>query len=124
LALVRPGRFPGSPKEKPMFTVQVYIPVASNEKVTFSTTWHAAFESFLLETIGGYTKLPGTTRGGWVETTDDGRKVVYTDECFVYSLAFASILDTGKLAEIVVFAKRHYRQKAIFIAYFGVAEIL
>ncbi len=107
-----------------MFVLEVLIPVHDNEKVAFPPTWHHAFGTFLLETFGGYTKLPGTTQGAWIETTDDGRKAVYTDESFVYLLSIDSITDGHKVVAAVDFAKRHYRQKAIFLRYLGVAEIL
>ena len=103
-----------------MVIVEILIPLASNEGATFDAAHHQAFEAHLITTFGGYSLLPGTVRGGWIDTG-----VVYTDETRVYAVAIDSLLVDGhKVVAVAEIAKVHYAQLAIFVRYLGLAEVL
>lgn len=102
-----------------MFEVQILIPVASNAGQTFDPAHHTAFEAVAVALFGGITLLPAEAAGAWVEAT-----VVYHDQTRIYMVSLKSIGDGGKVAELVAFAKVHYDQKAIYIRYLGLNEIL
>lgn len=103
-----------------MTIVEILIPLTSNEGTTFEAAHHLAFEAHLITSFGGYSLLPGTVRGGWM---DEG--VVFSDESRVYAVAVESLLgDSHKILHIVEIAKAHYGQLAIFVRYLGLAEIL
>jgi len=100
--------------------VEILIPLTSNEGAAFEADHHVAFEAHLITIFGGYSLLPGTVRGGWMDAG-----VVFTDETRVYAVALVSLLaDGGKVIHIVEIAKAHYGQLAIFVRYLGMAEIL
>jgi hypothetical protein len=103
-----------------MVEVTLLIPVADNSGRPFSPHHMEAFEDLLLETFGGFTRIPGTLVGHWL---DGGRK--YTDILFGYMVAVDGLVKGGRgLREVVDFAKSHFRQEAIFLRYLGVAEVL
>lgn len=102
-----------------MIEVTLFIPLADNDGQTFSPSDHAAFEAYATDRFGGLSRLPGEVEGKWVS---EGR--LYTDRLVRYVIALGSITDGGKLGEVVSFAKKHYRQEAIFVSYLGRAEIL
>lgn len=102
-----------------MIEVTILIPVADNDGHEFSADHHRAFESFLLETFGGFSRLPGLVRGAWL-----GDGIRYDDELIVYLVAIQSIADGGNIGGAASFAKVHYRQEAIFLRYLGQAEII
>lgn len=104
-----------------MFEIRIYIPLASNEGVTFTQEHHKVFESVLLDRFGGFSRLPGSVVGGW---RDNGDGKVYHDFSIVYSVAIPSITVAGSLTKIVAFAKKHYSQLTIYISYLGLSEIL
>lgn len=108
-----------------MIEVTILIPVADNDGDTFATPHHAQWERFLAERFGGFSRLPGEVSGGWV---DGGTGRYYADRNIVYRVAVQGGLVGGSggnaLREAVSFAREHYRQEAIFIAYLGVAEII
>lgn len=102
-----------------MIEVQLFIPVADNDGETFTPAHDAAFEAYLLDRFGGFSRLPGAIAGKWL---NDG--MTYTDTLVAYLVAMNSITEGSKLAEVVAFAKAHYCQEAIFVRYLGVAEVL
>jgi hypothetical protein len=102
-----------------MFELHVLIPVADNDGAAFPPAHHHTFETFLLERFGGYTRFPRAAIGAWV-----GAGVTYRDRTRIYCVALATILDAGKIADVVTFAKSHYRQEAIYVRYLGHSEIL
>lgn len=103
-----------------MIVVEILIPLTSNEGAAFDAAHHAAFEAHLIDSFGGFSLLPGTVRGGWMDAG-----VVFTDETRVYAVAVVSLLgDSGKIVRVVEIAKTHYGQLAIFVRYLGLAEVL
>lgn len=104
-----------------MFELQVFVPVADNDGVSFSDDEHQAFEAFVVDRFGGLTLYPSMTVGVWI---DPDARITYRDRSRVYAIAVASILDGAKIGEVVAFAKSHYRQLAIYVRFLGVAEIL
>lgn len=58
-------------------------------------------------------------RGGW-----EAEGVIYTDETRLYAIALGSITAGNKIGEVAASAKVHYDQRAIFIRYLGLAEVL
>ncbi len=98
--------------------VTIFIPVAANDGTPFDQAHHAEFEAFVLNRFGGISLLPGIVDGAW---SDAG--ITYRDQSRMYLVALGSLLDGGILKEVLDFAKRHYRQQAIFFRYLGVAEI-
>src|SRR5690349_12247677 len=103
-----------------MVEVQILIPVASNEGATFGAAHHRAFEAFLIERFGGFTRLPGNAAGGWADPT--GR--VYRDSTVIYMVAVTGLVGNDGLRATADFAKAHYSQKAVLLRYLGIAEIL
>lgn len=103
-----------------MIEVTILVPVAHNDGHTFSPAHHRAFEALLMERFDGFTRLPGTASGGWV---DGG--VTYRDDTMVYMVLVSGLLANGaELAEAISFAKTHYEQEAVTARYLGVAEII
>lgn len=102
-----------------MIIVEILIPITSNEAAVFTAEHHVAFEARLVAVFGGFSLLPGAVKGGWAH-----EGVVYTEEHRVYAVALVSITDGGKVREVVIFAKAHYAQIAIFFRYLGVAETM
>lgn len=102
-----------------MFEVQILIPVADNDGNSFSPSHFGAFEAKASELFGGITRNPGTAQGSWV---DEG--TTYHDDSRVYAVAVKTLADGAKVAELVEFAKLHFKQLAIFIRYLGMVEIL
>jgi hypothetical protein len=102
-----------------MIAVEIFIPVASNEGEEFQAEDDAAFELHLLNLFGGMSRLPGLVQGAWIDAG-----AVYRDQNRVYVVALASIGDGSKIREAVDFAKKHYRQLAIFVRYLGQVEVL
>lgn len=102
-----------------MIEVDLFIPLADNDGETFLPVHHDAFEASAMERFGGISRLPGQVAGKW-----SGGGKVYTDQLVIYRIALGSIIDGGKLGEVVAFAKAHYRQEAIYVSYMGMAEIL
>lgn len=103
-----------------MTIVEILIPLTSNEGAAFEAAHHLAFEAHLINAFGGYSLLPGTVRGGWMDAG-----VTFTDETRVYAIALTSLLaDSAKILAVVETAKAHYSQLAIFVRYLGQAEIM
>lgn len=98
----------------------VLIPVVSNEGEAFSPEHDSVFEAFLLDRFGGFSRQPGLVAGAWI---GEGG-FAYRDASRAYVVALSSILEAGKLAEVVAFAKSHYRQEAIYLRYLGLSEVL
>jgi hypothetical protein len=108
-----------SSRRKKMFELTIFIPLADNDGREYSAAHHAQFERAILDRFGGFSSLPGTIAGQWM---DDGR--LYRDELRVYSVAVASIVQGSLVGELVEIAKAHYRQEAIFLRYLGQVEII
>lgn len=102
-----------------MIEITILIPLAGNDGLTFAPAHHAVFEREVVDVFGGFTLLPDAAKGGWVK---DG--TFYPDYHLQYVVALDSITHGGKVADIAAFARRHYRQEAIFIRYLGLAEVL
>jgi hypothetical protein len=103
-----------------MFEVQVLIPVVDNDGRPFTGEDHTAFEAVLVDRFGGFTLLPNEAAGKWKDATG----AVYPDRTRLYAIGVGSITDGAKFADVVTFAKAHYRQLAICIRYLGIVEIL
>lgn len=103
-----------------MFEVQILIPVVDNDGEAFSAEHHRVFEGEAVDRFGGFTLYPVETVGGW--RNEEGR--LFVDRSRVYAVAVQTIADGGKVADLVIFARSHYRQEAIFLRYLGQAEIL
>lgn len=103
-----------------MIIVTILIPLADNAAAVFAPEHHRAFEVALAETFGGFTRLPGTHHGAWI---DGG--TLYSDATRAYQVAVAGLLQrAGDLARVIELARTHYRQEAIYVSYLGQAEIL
>ncbi len=103
-----------------MIIVTILIPLADNAAQVFSPEHHRAFETSLAETFGGFTRLPGTHHGAWI---DGG--TLYTDATRAYQVAVAGLLERAEdIRRAVERARVHYRQEAIYVSYLGTAEIL
>jgi hypothetical protein len=104
-----------------MIEVSFLIPVAGNDGVAFTAAHHFTFEAGLLRRFGGFTRLPGTTHGGW--RNDAG--VVFTDACLVYVVGVAGVLGAASdIRATAAFARGHYAQEAIAVRYLGTLEVL
>lgn len=102
-----------------MIEVLILIPVRANDGAVFSAEHHMAFEAELVAIFGGFTLLPSSAVGAWLNAG-----VVYRDETRIYGVFLASLTDGSKVGVAVAFAKRHYGQLAITIRYLGLSEIL
>lgn len=102
-----------------MVEATIFVPVADNDGMVFSNARHRIFEGFILERFGGLSQSSERVEGTWV----DGERV-YKDSLILYIVGLRSLTDGGKLGEVIHFAKRHYRQEAIYLRYLGVAEII
>lgn len=102
-----------------MFELHVFVPVTDNAGKKFTSADHKAFEAFVIERFGGVSLFPGTVAGAWIDAG-----VTYLDRCRVYGIGVRSLVQGGKIGEVIDFAKKHYRQEAIYVRYLGVAEIL
>jgi hypothetical protein len=102
-----------------VFEVQILVPIADNDHREFESGQHELFEAVVLEKFGGVSRLPGAAEGKWI---DQGR--IYADQLRVYVVAMMSITQGRSLFEVVEFAKRHYRQEAIYVRDLGQSEIL
>lgn len=103
-----------------MIEFEVLIPVASNAGVEFSAEHDSVFEAALLSHFGGFSRKAGLVQGSWVGA--DGTH--FTDATRVYVIALSSVLEAGKLRDVIDFAKAHYEQEAIYLRYLGLSEIL
>lgn len=103
-----------------MIEFQVLIPVLSNAGEAFSPEHDAVFEAYLLDRFGGFSRAPGLVAGAWI---GEGG-FAYRDASRVYVVALSSVIEAGRLREVVDFAKTHYSQEAIYLRYLGLSEIL
>lgn len=103
----------------PMIEFRIFIPVASNQGVTFPAKHHAAFEREVLRLCGGFSLLPGTVNGQWLS---EGR--TYADDLRAYVVAVGSIFDASRILEAAQFALGLYEQEAIYVAYLGFSEVV
>lgn len=102
-----------------MIEIQILIPTADNQGRPFAGEHHAAFEAAAVEIIGGITRLPRTAVGLWAEA---GR--VYADRSRLYVVSIASIADGGKVRLLAEWVRHHYDQRAVYIRYLGLSEVL
>lgn len=102
-----------------MFEVTILIPVRDNAGVTFSSEDHAVFEGFLVERCGAFTLLPYTSTGAWADAG-----VLYRDDARLYVVAIESIAFGDRIGAVAAMAKVLYRQRAIYVRYLGLAEVL
>jgi hypothetical protein len=104
-----------------MIEVQILVPVRDNEGVAFDPAHDAVFEAYLASHFGGFTRLPAEAGGGWV----DEEKRYYPDSMRVYIVAVTGLIGGGEALRLMAdIVKAHYRQKAVFLRYLGIAEIL
>jgi hypothetical protein len=102
-----------------MIALELFVPLAGNDGATFTPAHHAAFEAELLGLFGGFSRLPGSVEGAWLDAG-----VTYRDALVVYLLAVPSITAGDKVCRAADIAKAHYGQLAVFVRYLGVTEIL
>jgi hypothetical protein len=102
-----------------LIEVHVLVPVEDNDGVPFSPGDYEALEAFILERLGGLTRLPREAAGIW-----RGGETTYRDKLWVYVVALSSITEGGLIREIADHIKTTFRQEAVYIRYLGVAEIL
>ena len=102
-----------------MIEFRVFIPVASNDGVTFPTKHHEAFEAEVLRLCGGFSLLHGIVSGSWL-----GKDQKYTDDSRVYVIAVASIFEAGRIREVAEFALGLYEQESVYIGYLGFSELV
>lgn len=103
-----------------MIEFSILIPSKSNAGVVFLADHDMVFEELLLNRFGGFSGGSATITGSWKGA--DG--AIYMDVSRVYVVALPSVLDAGKLREVIDFAKVYYEQEAIYLRYLGLAEIL
>ncbi|MEL6349012.1 MAG: hypothetical protein AAFV53_38260 [Myxococcota bacterium] len=101
------------------FTAYILIPTVGNDGVAFSAAHVAVWDDFLLASFGGFSRLPETVRGAWIDAG-----VRYDDNTVVYGIALSSIAQGGDFVAAAQFAALHFEQLAIFITYLGVVEII
>lgn len=102
-----------------MIEVEILIPVADNGGHLFTASDFEVWHTKLLDLFEGFSKRPGHIHGGWVE---EGKR--YDDKLLAYVVSIGNITEGGKVGEAVIFAKRHFRQRAIYISYLGLSAIL
>ena len=102
-----------------MIEFSVLIPVESNAGEAFPPAHDTVFEAFLLERFGAFTRAPGLYTGVWTS-----KGLVFRDSTRAYIVAVASVIDAGKFADVVVFAKANYEQEAIYLRFLGLSEVL
>ncbi len=94
---------------------EIAVPVRDNNDKPIPKGKNLAFETFLLSSVGGYTRMPAT-EGAW----SDGKRVYY-DEMRAYRIA----CDPDTMRQIVKLAFAVYSdQAAIFVAEIGRAWII
>lgn len=103
-----------------MFEVQFLVPLADNEGTEFPESVFRQWEAELLDSFGGYSRYPGQVAGGWA----DEEGTIYRDENAVYGVAIAGMADGEEVVKAARFAKKLFRQEAIFIRYLGQTEIV
>jgi hypothetical protein len=103
-----------------MIEVSILVPVSDNSGVAYTATTDDAFGAELARLFNGFSRLPGTVAGGWF----DAAGTYYPDESRVYVVALESIGDGGKVQQAAEAAKTIYAQKAIYVRYLGLSEIL
>lgn len=102
-------------------SVEIFIPVLSNEGDAFTPEHDAVFTDHLVKLFGGFTLLPGEGSGGW--EGPDGK--MYREPMRVVMVSAGALIADGYQVHLAaLFAKRHYRQEAIFLRYLGQTEVL
>jgi len=107
-----------SPPEDTMVEFRIFIPEADNDGRPFSPEHHIAFEQEVLRRFGGFSLLPGTVSGQWMS---EGK--AYTDALRVYVIAVESILYSSRIRALLAYARRFYRQEALYFSVLGIAEV-
>jgi hypothetical protein len=103
-----------------VFNVFLLIPVADNDGVVFTAEHHGIFEERALALFGGVSQVPALAAGHFLGAAARH----YRDTLALYFVAVSSIVDAGRVGELAAFAKAHYRQESIGVAYLGLFEIL
>ncbi|NUP12957.1 MAG: hypothetical protein HOW73_43510 [Polyangiaceae bacterium] len=101
-----------------MIEFRFLIPVNDNDGAVFTPEHDTVFETFIAERFPGLSREPGLVVGAWRGKSGQ----LFHDQSRVYVVALDSVLDAGRLREVLQFARRHYRQEAIFLRYLGLAE--
>lgn len=92
-----------------------------NEGVAFDDAHDAVFDEFLARHFGGFTRLPAEAGGGWF----DKDSTYYPDTMRGYIVGVDGIIAGAEPLRLMVnIVKAHYRQKAVFLQYLGVIEVL
>ena len=98
----------------------MFIPTVGNDGVPFEARDFKAFEAAAVRLFGGVTRLPGLATGSWLDETEK----LFRDRSRQYLVAMGSLTEGDKLAQLVRFAKEHFAQKAIYVRYLGLSEII
>jgi hypothetical protein len=102
-----------------MIAIEFFIPTYGNDKVTFTPAHFAQWEAHILPAFGGFSRLPGTVEGKWL---DKGKRA--DDVHIVYLVAARPVADGAAIRASADFARALFAQDGIFIRYLGVTEIL
>lgn len=101
-----------------MIETQFLVPERTNDGERFSpSAWKEIEERLLL--LGGFSWNPGV-RGVWQSSS--GR--VYRDRSRQYLVSLASWTQLPAWLEVVLWARRRFRQEALYIKVAGIPEIL
>lgn len=90
--------------------VDVLVPVRDNDGVPFTDTDFAAFEDFLLDLAGGFTRR-GDVDGAWRSPAG----VVMRDRSRAYALTLPQDAATQRMARLDAYIRSHFRQEAAFV---------
>jgi len=99
--------------------VKLHVPLTDNQGKAFEAARFNAYESILVDVLGGFTKLPGEYAGAWEY---EGRR--FDDKSVVYTVIINSLIDGGRVGTAARDAMSRFEQLAILIRYLGLAEII
>jgi hypothetical protein len=90
--------------------LELLLPLADNDTVPFSDAAFAAFEDFLVQLAGGFTRR-GDVEGAW--RAPDGR--VMRDRSRSYAVTVPEHLTDRVASSIDHYVRRQFRQQATFV---------
>lgn len=90
--------------------LELLVPLADNDNVPFSNSAFAAFEDFLVDTAGGFTRR-GDVEGAW--RAPDGQ--VMRDRSRSYVVTVPEHLTDRAASAIDHYVRRQFRQQAAFV---------
>ena len=97
--------------------IDIIIPTSNNSDIPFNQSTIAQFEEAIIQRFVGFTRLSEKVSGEW---EDQG--IVHRDTSVVYQVGIASLLEGGKLRDLLQIAKELFQQEAIYFKYLGLAE--